>query len=100
MHMSALDVPELFIHPSRVVQIAALQWDKAPTKIPAKYSDYAGVFSSELAMELLENTGMNKYTIELIKEKQPPYGPIYALSLVELETLKVYIETHLKTGFI
>ncbi len=51
-------------------------------------------------MELPENTGMNKHAIELIQWKQPPYGPIYALSLVELETLKTYIETHLKMGFI
>ncbi len=36
----------------------------------------------------------------MIKGKQPPYGPIYAFSLVELETLGAYIETHLKTGFI
>lgn len=43
---------------------------------------------------------MNKYIIELINKKQLPYRPIYTLSLVELETLKVYIETHLKTGFI
>ncbi len=43
---------------------------------------------------------MNEHAIELIKWKQPPYGPIYALSSVELETLKVYIETHLKTRFI
>ncbi len=51
-------------------------------------------------MELPENTGMNEYAIELIEGKQPPYGPIYAFSLMELETLKAYIETHLKTGFI
>ncbi len=51
-------------------------------------------------MELLENTGMNAYAIKLIEGKQPPYGPIYTLSLVELETLKTYIETNLKTGFI
>ncbi len=51
-------------------------------------------------MELPENTGMNEYAIELINGKQPSYGPIYALSPVELETLKAYIETHLKTGFI
>ena len=50
-------------------------------------------------MELLENTGMNKYAIELIERKQLFYGPIYALSLVELETQKVYIKTHLKTRF-
>ncbi len=51
-------------------------------------------------MELLENTGMNEHAIELIEGKQPSYKPIYALSSVELETLKAYIETHLKTGFI
>ncbi len=51
-------------------------------------------------MELPENTGMNKHVIVLIKGKQPPYGPIYILSSVELETLKTYIETHLKMGFI
>ncbi len=100
VHISALDVAESSIHPSRAAQIAALQWDKAPTKIPAEYSDYADVFSLDLAMELPENTGMNEHAIELIDGKQPPYGPIYALSPVELETLKAYIETHLKTGFI
>ncbi len=51
-------------------------------------------------IELLENTGMNEYAIVLMEGKQPPYGPIYALNPVELETLKAYIETHLKTGFI
>ena len=51
-------------------------------------------------MELPKITNMNKHTIKLIKEKQPPYRPIYAFSPVEPETLKAYIETHLKTGFI
>ncbi len=92
--MSALDIAELSIHPFRAAQIAALQWHKAPTKIPAKYSDYADVFSLELTMELPENTGMNEHAIELIEGKQPPYGLIYTLNLVELETLKTYIETH------
>ncbi len=75
-------------------QIAALQWNKAPTEIPAKYSDYADVFSLDLAMELPENTGMNKHAIELIDKKQPPYELSYTLSPVELETLKTYIKTH------
>ncbi len=51
-------------------------------------------------MKQPENIGINKHAIELINGKQPPYGPIYALSPVELETLKTYIKTHLKTGFI
>ena len=51
-------------------------------------------------MELPDNTGMNKHVIELCESKQPAYGPIYSLSPVELETLKTYIKTHLKTWFI
>ena len=51
-------------------------------------------------MEFPKNTGINEYAIELIDGKNLPYGPIYALSPVELETLKIYIETHLETGFI
>ncbi len=51
-------------------------------------------------MELPKNTGINEHVIELVEVKQLPYGPIYSLGPVELETLKAYIETHLKTGFI
>ena len=69
-------------------------------EIPAKYSNYAHVFSFDLAMKRPENTEINKHIIKLIDEKQPLYKLIYALNLVELETLKTYIETHLKTGFI
>ncbi len=43
---------------------------------------------------------MNEYVIKLIEGKQQLYGLIYSLRLVEMETLKTYIETHLKTGFI
>ena len=43
---------------------------------------------------------MNEYAIELEESKQPLFGPIYSLGLVELETLKTYIETNLGNGFI
>ncbi len=98
IHVATLEATT--IHLSQIAQIVALQWGKAPTEIPAEYSDYTDVFSLDLAMELPENTGMNEHAIELIEGKQPPYGPIYTFSPVELETLKAYIETHLKTGFI
>ena len=49
-------------------------------------------------MELPANTGINEYAIKLQDGKQSPYGPIYSLGPVELETLKTYIETYLKTG--
>ena len=78
----------------------ALIQDKAPTKVPSEYVEYANVFSFNLAMELPKNTGINKHAIGLRDGKQPLYGPIYSLGPVELETLKTYIETSLKTGFI
>ena len=43
---------------------------------------------------------MNEHAIELEKSKQPPFGLIYSLGPVELETLKTYIETNLANGFI
>lgn len=51
-------------------------------------------------MELFENADIYEYTIELIKGKQLLYELIYTLSPVKLVTLKMYIETYLKTRFI
>lgn len=65
-----------------------MYWNKALTKIPAEYSNYADVFCKNLVMELPKNTSMNKHAIKLIKGKQLLYRLIYALSPVELETLK------------
>ena len=102
VYVAALEAPlaGMAIHPLREAQILALIQDKAPTKVLSEYADYADVFSSNLAMELPKNTGINEYAIELQDGRQPSYGPIYSLGLVELETLKTYIKTYLKTGFI
>ena len=43
---------------------------------------------------------MNEYAIKLEDDKQPPFGPIYSLGPVELETLKTYMEINLANGFI
>ena len=51
-------------------------------------------------MKLSENTRMNEYAIKLIDGKQLLYEPIYALSLVELETLKTYIKIYQRIEFI
>ena len=98
----ATEVAGMPIHPDQAnqVQVAALQQDKALTEILPGYADYANVFSLDLVIELSENTSISKYAIKLIEVKQPPYGSIYSLGPVELETLKAYIETHLNTGFI
>ncbi len=92
IHVSTLEAT--IIYPSRAAQIVTLQWDKAPTEIPSEYSNYADIFSSDLVMELPENTSLNEHAIKFVEGKQPPYGLIYTLSLVELETLKTYIEIH------
>ncbi len=54
----------------------------------------------KLAIELSEHTGINDHVIELVDNRQPPYGPIYSLGLVELETLKAYNKNNLANGFI
>ena len=97
VHVASLNlVPG--IHPDREAQIASLLTEEV--KIPDKYSDFTDVFSEEKALVLPERTEFNEHAIDLEDGKQPPYGPIYSLGPVELETLKTYIETHLKTGFI
>ena len=91
---------ELDVHPSRKSQVSGLIAEEAPIKVPAEYSDFADVFSPVLTSELPEHIGINDHAIELVDGQQPPYGPIYSLGLVELETLKAYIKTNLANGFI
>ena len=108
VHVAIREREEMAINPDRKAQVeaqkgaqvGALLFDEAPTKVPAEYSDYSNVFSAENAAELPENTGMNEHAIKLEEGKQSPFGPIYSLGPVELETLKTYIETNLANGFI
>lgn len=88
------------MHLSQVAQLAAFYWDKAPNKVLPIYSDYVDVSSFDLMMKLPKNISITEYAIKLIEKKQLPYGSIYVLCLVDLETLSAYIETHPKTEFI
>ena len=90
----------LNVHPSREPQISGIIAEEAPTKVFAEYSDFADVFFPDLASELSKHTRINNHAIELVEGQQPPYGPIYSLEPVELETLKAYIETNLANRFI
>ena len=76
------------VHSSQRPQISGLITEEVFTNVPAKYSDFADVFSSDLTSELPEYIGINDYAIELVDGQQPPYGPMYSLGLIELETLK------------
>lgn len=68
--------------------------------VPAEYLDFANVFSEKLTAVLPDHTKINTNAIDLEEDKQPPYGFIYSLGLVKLETLKTYIETNLANSFI
>ena len=68
--------------------------------ILAKYSDFSNVFSSDSAAELLEHTRINYHSINLLNNKHLPYGPIYSLGPMELETLKTHIKASLASTFI
>ena len=98
--LSSTLLASLDVHPSRRPQVSDLIAERAPTKVLVEYSDFADVFSPDLASELPKHTGINDHAIELVDGQQPPYGPIYSLGPVELETLKAYIETNLANGFI
>lgn len=91
---------EMTIHLDRKAQIALLKAKKALIFVPAEYLDFADVFFEKLATVLPKHTEINTHTIDLKEGKQLPYQPIYSLGLVELETLKTYIEINLANGFI
>ena len=97
---STLLVASLNVYPFRKLQISGLIVREAPTKISAKYLDFADVFSPDLVSKFPKHTGINNDPIEPVDIQQPPYKPIYWLGLMELETLKAYIETNLANSFI
>ena len=78
LHVVALAEPTTMpIHLSGQAQVAVLT--SKETRISIEYSDFCNVFSSYSAAELLEHTGMNNHSINLLDDKQLPYGPIYSL---------------------
>ena len=86
------------IHPDRAAQITSFFIKKV--RIPDEYLDFANDFSKEKALVLLERTQLNEHVINLEDNKQLFYGPIYSLGLIKLKTLKRYIKTYLKIGFL
>ena len=86
------------IHPACKAQIALFIAKKVTVFI--KYSDFANIFSKELAKVLPKHTRINKHAFELEEDKQSPYKLIYSLRPVELKTLKTYIEINPANGFI
>ena len=67
--------------------------------VPSKYHDYIDVFSP-IEVKKLPKHRPNDINIEIEEGKQPPFGPIYSLSLEERKALNDYIQEHLAKGFI
>ena len=90
----------LNVHLPQRPQISGLNAKKATTKIPNEYADFVNVFSPDLASKFSKYTRINNNAIKLVNGQQPLTITIYSLGLVELETLKAYIETNLAISFI
>ena len=80
----ALTINEIYTKPSETLEI------------PREYAEYSDTFSEEMADELPPISG--KTHVIDTDNKEPPYGPIYALSKTELKTLREYLDSSLKKG--
>jgi hypothetical protein len=68
-------------------------------ELPECYQEFALLFSKSEADRLPPHRSCD-HTIPLQDGSSPPYGPLYRLSSVELETLHTYIQENLARGFI
>ena len=100
IYVTSLSSASLNIYSLCRPEISGLIPKKAFIKVFNEYIDFTNVFFLNLASKLLEHTEINDYAIKLVVNQQPPYGLIYSLEQVKLETLKAYNETNLAIGFI
>ena len=56
------------VHPSRRSLIVYLKADKALTKVPSEYPDFADVISLKLVAELPKHMEINNHAIELVDD--------------------------------
>jgi hypothetical protein len=68
-------------------------------KLFKKYQDFANVFDKMNVDKLSEHDSQN-YAIETIENKLFSFESIYNLSIIELKTLREYLDEHLKKKFI
>ena len=88
------------IVPVSSVSVSSSQISKSPDDIvPPQYQKYKEVFSEKEA-DSLPKHGPFDHSIPIMEGENPPFGPIYPLSKVELNTLSEYLDENLKKGFI
>ena len=76
VHVAIWEQKEMPVYSKRQVQVGALLFNEASTKVPVEYSDYSNVFSNENAAKFLVNTKINEHTIKLEEDKQSLFGLI------------------------
>ena len=69
------------------------------TVLPEKYSDFLDVFDKVRA-DKLPRYSEHDLAIKIEEGKQPPFGPTYNYSQLEIEVLCKYIDKMLEKGFI
>ena len=113
--ISALYLPRLFntfeklnsfYSPGALHQVASIatpssSQEESPTipEVPVKYQEYSKVFSKIEAAKLPPHRKYD-HKIPLKEGTTVPYGPMYSMSKLELETLHEYIQENLAKGFI
>jgi hypothetical protein len=68
-------------------------------ELPVELKDYCDVFSPKEAEKLPPHRPYD-HDIRLKDGQTPPWGPLYPMSRVQLETLKEWLEENLRKGFI
>ena len=58
--------------------------------VPWQYPDYQSVFNGQYSGELPPHHSFD-HAIDMVEGKEPPWGPIYALSEKELQVLRTYL---------
>jgi len=64
-----------------------------------EYHQFSDVFDKQYSKLLPEHHPYD-LTIQITKNLLPPLGPIYLLSVIELQTLQEFINENIKTGVI
>ena len=98
IYVTSFNLNFMPIYLAQKARIALLVIEKV--QILSKYYNFLDVFLEKKALILSKATKSNQHAIKLQKGQQPPYRLIYSLGLVEVKTLKTYIETNLANGFI
>ena len=65
--------------------------------IPWQYRDYHSVFDGQYSDELPPRRSFD-HAIDMVEGKEPPWGPIYALSEKELEIFRTHLADMLTSG--